>query len=384
MKQITTTVPQAGELRGFVSPVPRSARLVTRRAIMTAVRQTRKSFGLTTGDVLVLNTLLSFLPCRDKATGVDRPVSDDMILIVYASNTTICSRANGMDERVLRRHIARLRGVGLINRKDSATGKRFPLRRDGQVRDAYGIDLSPLLLRYPELAAEAERLSAQAEEIRSLRAEALTLRAELLRSVETLNDEARSFVEGVKTILRRTTLSVKQVAGLIRDMLQIGRGQTEIEASEKLVAATCPTPDPVQPEVSLEAVSVKVGTVNESAGDGQNVRQVESQKIDPDKGGASKHRRLLDVWVNCPNIASLCPDAIQSPSRLREAVFMFGSFFGLKPENLADGVTRIGWIHMLHVLEYLAENADRIKSPQGYFKAMIEGYASGKTVAGMR
>src|SRR5690606_35219025 len=118
--------------------------------------------------------------------------------------------------------------------------------------------------------------------------------------------------------------------------------------------------------------------------DGLNVRQVESVKIDLNKEGDPEYAQLLTVWAACPNISSLCPDAIRSPSRLREAVFLFGSYLTLKSEILADGVHRIGWLNMLRALEYLAENANRIKSPTGYFKIMLERCEAGQPIAGQR
>lgn len=356
---------------------------MARRSIMTAVKRARKSYKLSTGDVFVLDTLLSFMPCRDKVTGVDRPVSPDMVLIVYASNETICSRANGMDERVLRRHLSKLLKAGLIGRKDSATGKRFPLRSNGRVRDAFGIDLNPLLRTYPEVAAEAERLEVEAGEIRALRAQALALRAELLKNPNGLNDESLSFIEKVKTILRRSTLSLSKVAGLIRDMAALTRGQ-RIKDRQQPVSAPCPAPEVDQEGGITSMTSPEVQTDKESGGNGLNVRQVESIKIDPYKEGDTEYARLLKAWAACPNISSLCPDAITSPSRLREAVFIFGSFLTLKKEALADGVARIGWVNMLTALEYLAENANRIKSPRAYFQSMIDGFVAGNPVAGMR
>ena len=74
---------------------------IFRRDLMRALRTTRRNLGLSTGDLLVMDALLSFLPCRDRATGTDRPVSPDMMLVVYAGNATVCERANGMNERVL-------------------------------------------------------------------------------------------------------------------------------------------------------------------------------------------------------------------------------------------------------------------------------------------
>jgi hypothetical protein len=51
--------------------------------------------------------------------------------------------------------LSRLDAAGLIDRKNSANGKRFPLRYGGIIRDAFGIDLNPLMQNHDTLAAES-------------------------------------------------------------------------------------------------------------------------------------------------------------------------------------------------------------------------------------
>ena len=199
---------------------------------MSAVRRCRTDLELSTSDILVLDTLLSFLPCRDRKTGADRPITPDMMLVVYASNASLCERANGMDERVLRRHISRLVGAGLLARRDSATGKRFPLRKGGRVTSAYGLDLSPLLYCNVDLQARADQLAADAEDARTARAEALSIRAELLKSPAHLCDEARYFVERAKTILRRKTLTLKDIREILARLARLVLGQDPVVAPE--------------------------------------------------------------------------------------------------------------------------------------------------------
>ncbi|UOA33571.1 plasmid replication protein RepC-20 (plasmid) [Sulfitobacter sp. DSM 110093] len=436
MKQAKITASHVGDRRSYAPTLPERMQPVTRRDLMTAVKSSSPSYGLTPSSILVLETLLSFLPCRDRSKGMETPLSSDALLVVYPSNKTICERANRMGDRVLRRHIAKLCEIGFITRKDSATGKRFPLRVGGVVRDAFGFDLSPLLHLYPELVAEAARLDLEAEELRSMRSEALAIRADLLRAPEQLAAVQIEYLTQVKTILRRSSLKTGEVAALMQEMRalkpadQAARPAPEAhnEISRVLNGGPCPSPaaadqmcraenkeserqkaDPGTQPVSDESTiklnatqpivlprrKLKVrreahpqsdiaDTRPESGRNGQNVRQVESIKLDPNKKAPDEYSRLTEAWEHCPNIASLYPDAVQSPSRLREAVFLFGSFLSLKGEAMAKGVASIGWPNMLRALEYLAENAMRIKSPAAYFTSMIEGFIAGKPVAGMR
>ncbi|UOA33886.1 plasmid replication protein RepC-20 (plasmid) [Sulfitobacter sp. DSM 110093] len=401
---------------------------------MTAVKSSSPSYEITPSTILVLESLLSFLPCRNRETGEEAPLSSGELLVVYPSNKSICERANRMNERVLRRHIAKLCDIGFITRKDSATGKRFPLRVGGVVRDAFGFDLSPLLQAYPELVAEAARLELEAEELRLTRSVALAIRADLLRAPQQLTAAQIDFLAEVKKILRRASLKTEEVSALICEMREL-KPATEAPLSardeDSQIAPphhSIPYPAPADQlgnaglnEIALREIdpgqsgvgdelehefeaaqsdalpSRKVGvqrdacprnlfaeTSEESGKNGQIVRQVESLKIDPNMKAPNEYARLVEAWERCPNIASLYPNAVQSPSRLRETVFLFGSFLNLKSDALAKGVVSIGWPNMLRALEYLAENALRIKSPAAYFTSMIDGFIAGKPVAGMR
>ncbi|MEM5544902.1 helix-turn-helix domain-containing protein [Sulfitobacter sp. AS92] len=436
MIQATTTVIHAGERRSHAPTRPRPAPQVTRRDLMTAVKSSSPSYGMTPSTILVLEALLSFLPCRDRETGKEAPLSSDELLVVYPSNKAICERANRMNERVLRRHIAKLCDIGFITRKDSATGKRFPLRVGGVVRDAFGFNLSPLLQVYPELVAEAARLSLEAEELRSMRSVALATRADLLRAPGQLTAAQIGFLADVKKILRRASLKIEEVVALNCEMRALKlAAQASLSAAEKDSqisqahhSVPCPAPAAADQLRSAELnaiTSQEIGRSKSCAGDeledksaaarsgtpsrrkviaqrdacvqsgfaetpkesgrnGQIVRQVESLKIDPTMNAPDEYARLVKAWERSPNIASFYPDAVQSPSRLREVVFLFGSFLSLKSDALAKGVASIGWPNMLRALEYLAENAIRIKSPPAYFTSMIEGFIAGKPIAGMR
>ena len=104
---------------------------VTRRALMAAVNTTSRALGLRPSSVVVLDALLSCLPCNDPKTGNDSPITPLTLLTVFACNDTLCFRAKGITDRQLRRHLEKLEAANLIQRRDSANGKRFPIRRNG-------------------------------------------------------------------------------------------------------------------------------------------------------------------------------------------------------------------------------------------------------------
>lgn len=107
------------------------------------------ALGIQSNSLAVLDALLSFYP--------ENELREDAQLIVFPSNLQLSLRAHSMPGSTLRRHLAILVEAGLIVRRDSANGKRFS-RKDGagDVEQAFGFDLSPLLLRSEELAMLAQ------------------------------------------------------------------------------------------------------------------------------------------------------------------------------------------------------------------------------------
>ena len=117
------------------------------------ISEAREKLGLQDRSLAVLDALLSFYP--------DNELRQDVKLIVFPSNTQLTLRAHGIAGATLRRHLAFLVEAGLIVRKDSANGKRYARKgRTGEIENAFGFDISPLLLRAEELAIMAQQVVA--------------------------------------------------------------------------------------------------------------------------------------------------------------------------------------------------------------------------------
>jgi replication initiation protein RepC len=145
----------------------RMKRPVEKWKVFRDISAARQLLGLHDRALAVLDALLTFHPKNEFAAG-DR-------LVVFPSNAQLSVRAHGITGTTLRRHLAALIEAGLIHRRDSPNGKRYAHRgHGGQIEDAYGFDLEPLMLRATELAGLAQQVAA--EKIRFKRAkEALTL-----------------------------------------------------------------------------------------------------------------------------------------------------------------------------------------------------------------
>ncbi len=155
---------------------------VNKWEIFRALAAGRRHFGVSDRALAILNALLTFYP-KAELCGDDN-------LIVFPSNQQLSMRAHGMAEPTIRRHVASLVEAGLLIRRDSANGKRFARRgQTGEVDEAFGFSLAPLLARAEEILmiaadVEAERLALQRQR------ERLTIcRRDVVKLIETALDE---------------------------------------------------------------------------------------------------------------------------------------------------------------------------------------------------
>ncbi|WP_121633847.1 helix-turn-helix domain-containing protein [Tropicibacter alexandrii] len=289
---------------------------VERRALMAAVNTCARDLGLSPSGVMVVDALLSCLP--------DSTIRPTTLLTVFAANDTLCFRAKGLTDRQLRRHLARLEEAGLILRRDSANGKRFPIHRGGKIVGAFGIDLSPLLARAADLLDLAQQRRDEATELRGLKAVIQRLRADC--AALPLSGDDLEFLDGLRNLLRRATLTLTEARAVItrlRDMLK---------------------PDQTP------------------ATDGQTVRHKEP--INPDT-------KKSESWDDLPTLSTFYPQPPQSPHAIRQLVFEFGKMLGIGERILAKAIATLGAFQTLKAQDRIAAKIDQVTNPGGYLSRII-------------
>jgi replication initiation protein RepC len=226
-----------------------------------------------------LNALLSFYPKGELA-------ADDN-LVVFPSNTQLSLRCHGMAEQTIRRHMAALVAAGLVIRKDSPNGKRYARKsRNGEIREAFGFSLAPLLARACEIESLAAKVSADRLYIQTLK-ERLTLTR---RDIAKLVHAAIS--EGLPG-------DWQVVNGRFHDILnQLPRG-----AGAHAVASTLHLLDTLRDEI-VKRLEIQIKTENLSANDSQNERhiQITESESNLDSEGAVVSGTLELTAVNSPMI----------------------------------------------------------------------------------
>lgn len=172
------------------------------------VGDARSRLGLQDRALAVLNALLSFFPATELSSGKN--------LIVFPSNAQLSARANGIAGTTLRKCLGMLVEAGIIIRKDSPNGKRYARKGDhGDIEDAYGFSLAPLVARASEFAALAQDVAAEQRRFRAMK-DRLTIIRRDVRKLITVGMEENlpgdwaaaetAFIDIVGRFLRRPTL----------------------------------------------------------------------------------------------------------------------------------------------------------------------------------
>lgn len=366
-------------------------RPVSRRAIMTAVNTCSRDLGLRQGSVVVLDALLSCLPCQGP-DGSEAPITPTTLLTVYASNETLCFRAKGLTDRQLRRHLATLEEAGLLLRRDSANGKRFPVMKAGKPIGAFGLDLSPLFARADELLALALRRREQADELRGLRAQILRLRAACLEL--QIDDGLAAFLDGIRNLVRRTTLTLIEArAALARLTAVIGNRlpPATVETSQAIDVDNAHPGSDEQSFTSIKddmspsasdhsnctsqsdsdamkpALNPNLLTDETSASDGQYVRHTDTES--DTKKRTAAHERLAR-WSDLTEVSAFYPE----PASERETAviaFEFGKLLRISQELLASAAARLGVWELLRIEDRIAGKAESILCPDAYLRSIL-------------
>jgi Replication protein C N-terminal domain. len=141
------------------------------------IREARELIGATDRSLAILNALLSFHP--------ETALHGDEELIVWPSNEQLMSRANGMPATTLRRHLAVL--VECWDHHPARQSERQALcrkGRGGEIEQAYGFDLSPLVARAEEFREMAEAVQAEKKAFRAAKERLTLIRRDIVKMID--------------------------------------------------------------------------------------------------------------------------------------------------------------------------------------------------------
>lgn len=334
--------------------------------------------GVSDRSLAVLHALLSFYPDNELELG------EGANLVVFPSNRQLSMRAHGMPDPTLRRHLAALVSAGLIIRRDSPNGKRYAHKaRTGQIEDAFGFSLAPLLARADEIAAVADGVRAAVKALRRTR-ELITLqRRDIGKLIEVAIGEGLSgpwqalwgrYRAIVDAIPRRAELDqLNQIlADLTAVRLDVDKA-LENNDNEKKMNGNAAHSERHQSESNTESY-IEFEPAFEKAG--ANVEDKHQRESEP------KSYPLGLVLKACPEIADYAASGISSWRELMQTTAQVRVYLGISPSAYADALDILGQENTAIVIAGILQRSDSIKSPGGYLRALADKARAGSFSVG--
>jgi len=384
-----------------------SETVVHKWRLFRALTEAKDPLGVTDRALSVLHALLSFhqetaltLPASDRA-----PSETDLLgagIVVFPSNKELSIRAHGMAPATLRRHLACLVDAGLIIRRDSPNGKRFARRgQGGQIEDAFGFDLTPLVARASEIENLAEEIRAENRAMALLREKVTLTRRDIVKMIATGIEEGVSG-DWNGFHLRYATFSSRYARN-------ISRADLETLASELAALAA---------EIR-KLLEIHVKSQNTSANESQNERHIQNQKtnisdLEPSlqkgraepsglddrgagapsapepeilrtathgqnpKAGPPRTYPLGMVLQACPDIIDFASNGISSWRDLAVAAALVRPSIGVSPDAWAQALEVMGEHDASIVIAAILQRGDEIKSAGGYLRVLTAKARAGE------
>ncbi|RTM10113.1 MAG: replication initiation protein RepC [Hyphomicrobiales bacterium] len=346
-------------------------RVVDKWQIYRNLCEGKSIVGIGDRALAVLNALLSFHP--------DSELSEENDLIVFPSNAQLSLRAHGMPDATLRRHLAALVDCGLIIRRDSPNGKRYARKgRGGEIEEAFGFSLAPLLVRAYEFEAAAEHVRADNRALRLMRERITLHRRDIHKLIEAALDEDvpgdwgglwKRFRGVVEAIPRRACTA---------DL-------------EPIVADLAALHDDVD-----KLLEVHMKSTNPSGNDSQNERQQSDSNTDSifefepafEKSGAAAEPRtrtaeapktypLGIVLKACPEIADYAVDGIGNWRDLMITAAQVRGYLGVSPSAYEEACHVMGQEIAAIVIACILQRAQHINSAGGYLRVLTDKARAG-------
>lgn len=370
-----------------------------------ALCEARPLLGITDRALAILNALLSFYPKGE--------LCEDNGLIVFPSNAQLSLRAHGMAEQTIRRHVATLVDAGLLIRKDSPNGKRYARKEQGgELREAFGFSLAPLLVRAEEIERLAAEVVAERLHLQRLRERLTLCRRDVAKLIEMALEEGAAgnwsaihlhFRSVVEQLPRSP--SAEQIAATLDELEMLREeivNQLEMQVKTYNQGGNAPhTERHIQnsnPQSITElepSFETKQGATAEDGSEGRaeptEQIQKDEAKIDPVSGthAASAANAALRsfplglVLQACPEIMAYGPrGAIGTWRDLMAAAVVVRSMLGVSPSAYEQACEIMGAENAATVMACVLERAGHINSAGGYLRDLTRRAERGEFAIG--
>ncbi len=373
--------------------------------LFRALCEARQMLGVSDRALAVLNALLSFYPGNE--------LSPANGLVVFPSNSQLALRAHGIAPATLRRHLAALVDAGLLIRRDSPNGKRYARRGgDGEVAQAFGFSVAPLIARADEINGLAGQVVADRLFLRVTREKLTLCRRDVAKLIETALEEGapgdwlgvyehfRSLVTQIpRSPAASDILPILEEMGMLRDevvnLLERCLKTKKPSGNESQIEQHIQTSNPesisdIEPALEKKQTEtvvpqIKPVVVEMIEGETRSYRQRAEGPDDTQSGGAGglKSFPLGLVLRACPEIAMYGPGgAIGSWRDMMTAGVVVRSMLGVSASAYEEACNIMGPENAATVMACLLERSGQINSAGGYLRDLTRRAERGEFAIG--
>ena len=351
--------------------------VVQKWKVFYSIREARDPLGATDRSLAILNALLSFHP--------EAELSEAGGLVVWPSNEQLIARANGMSPATLRRHLAVLVECGLIIRRDSPNGKRFARKgRGGQIEQAYGFDLSPIVARAEEFEQLAEAVQAEKKAFKVVKERLTLLRRDIVKMIDA------GIEEGVPGNWGRVSQVYQEIIGRLPR-----------SAPRQVLESLCEELHDLWSEVH-EVLESFAKTQNPDANESHSERHIQNsnpnsifeseyglRKKDEASGNAEENDNLRSlpkrelplgiVLDACPDLMDLAQGGgIRHWRDFLAAAELARPMLGVSPSAWREACEAMGETQAAITLAAILQRSDQISSAGGYLRSLTDKAREGQ------
>ena len=336
------------------------------------------ALGASDRALAILDALLSFHP--------ETAFYGDSALIVWPSNEQLIGRANGMSPATLRRHLANLVECGLIVRRDSPNGKRYARKgQGGEVEQAYGFDLSPIVARAGEFRDLAEAMRAEKKAYKVIKERLTICRRDIVKMIEagieegvpgnwgTVHQEYQVIVGRLprtapRQVLEAVAAELDDLWTQIRDVLESFVKSQNLNANESHIERHIQNSNTEAKSESERGSGIKE-EASGSAGESDNLRSLPKRELP-----------LGIVLDACPNMLWLVKGGggIRNWREFLATADLARPVLGISPSAWDEAQVAMGEQQAAITLAAIYQRSDQIKSPGGYLRNLTERAKEGK------
>lgn len=337
------------------------------------IRDAKDLLGATDRALSILHALLT---CRRP---VELVAGDN--LVVFPSNVELIKRANGMSLPTLRRNIAVLMDCGLVIRRDSPNGKRYARRgQGGEVEQAYGFDLTPILARAGEFRQLAESVQAERRALLLVKERLTICRRDVVKMIaaginEGIPGDWRTFRQRYEAIIARLPRTApRSLLDAIADELEDLWLDVQ-ETLESFVKSQNMNPNESQDETHIQDSNPDFNSIDESEHGSRSKNEAGANVAETDNVRTLPKRDLpLGMVLNaCPEIATY---ALGGPIRTWRdfiaAAEEVRPHMGVSPSAWQEAVEVMGLENAAVTLAAILERTEHIRSRGGYLRSLVD------------